>query len=30
MLSYVSDNQDTVKKFEIMRNDMNKFLAEHE
>lgn len=30
MLSYVSDNQDTVKKFEIMHNDMNKFLAEHE
>ena len=30
MLSYVSGNQDTVKKFEIMRNDMNKFLAEHE
>lgn len=30
MLSYVSDNQDTVKKFEIIRNDMNKFLAEHE
>ncbi len=30
MLSYVSDNQDTVKKFEIMHNDMKKFLAEHE
>ncbi len=30
MLSYISDNQDTVKKFEIMHNDMNKFLAEHE
>lgn len=30
MLSYVSDNQDTRKKFEKMHNDMNRFLAEHE
>lgn len=30
MLSFKSDNHEAIKQFEILHNEMNKFIQEHE